>query len=82
MKKVCSMVGINLWKIQSRYEIGKAILKIYLKLEDSKAVDEKTYLPLTTSFVEQRKDIDQFLTLYSFEGPFELLHANMVDLRF
>ena len=51
MKKVCSMVGINLWKIQSRYEIGKTILKIYLKLEDSKAVDEKTYLPLTTSFV-------------------------------
>ena len=34
-----------------------------------------------TSFVEQRKNFDRS-TLYSFKGPFELLHADTIDIRF
>ena len=36
---------------------------------------EKMYAPLYTPFVEQRKSIDRFSTLFSFEGPFEILHV-------
>ena len=38
-------------------------------------------LPLYTSFVEQRKNID-LSTLYSFKGLFELLHADIADIGF
>ena len=36
---------------------------------------------LYTPFVEQRKNIDRS-TLYSFKGPFELLHADIANIRF
>ena len=36
------------------------------------------YMP----FVEQQRDIDQFSTLYSFKGPFELLQADIAGIRF
>ena len=36
-------------------------------------------LPLKTPFIEEKRDIDIF---YSFKGPFELLHADIADLRF
>ena len=32
-------------------------------------------------FVERKRDIDRS-TLYSFSGPFELLHADIADIRF
>ena len=38
-------------------------------------------LLLYTPFVEQRKNIDRS-TLYSFEGPFEFLHADIANIRF
>ena len=38
-------------------------------------------LPLTTPFVQKKKDIDRS-TLYSFKEPFELLHADITDFRF
>ena len=38
-------------------------------------------LPLTTPFVQKKKDIDHS-TLYSFNGPFERLHADIADLSF
>ena len=36
---------------------------------------------LYTPFVEKRKNIDR-TTLYSFKGLFELLHADIADIRF
>ena len=36
------------------------------------------YTPLS----EQRENIDCFSTLYSFEGPIEILHADIADIRF
>ena len=33
-------------------------------------------------FTEQRRNIDRFSTLYSFEGPFELLYADIADITF
>ena len=34
------------------------------------------------SFIEQRKDINRSSTLYSVKGCFELLHVDIVDIRF
>ena len=39
------------------------------------------HLPLVTPFVNKRSNIDH-LTLYSISKPFELLHADIADLRF
>ena len=39
-------------------------------------------IPFYTSFVEQRKDIDQSSTLYSIKAPFELLNADVADIQF
>ena len=59
----------------------------YRKLEDENDLyfdEEKqesiaaAYMP----FVEQQRGIDQFSTLYSFKGPFELLHADIAHIRF
>ena len=33
-------------------------------------------------FTEQRRNIDRFSTLYSFEGTFELLYADIADITF
>ena len=32
-------------------------------------------------FAKQRKKVDKSITLYSFEGPFELLHEDIVNIR-
>lgn len=37
-----------------------------------------TYIP----FEEQRKSTDRSSTLDSFKNPFELLHADIIDIRF
>ena len=37
---------------------------------------------LALLFAEQRKDIVRLLTLYSFKTPFEILLANIADVRF
>ena len=33
-------------------------------------------------FTEQRRNIDRFSTLYSFEGTFELLYADIADITY
>ena len=38
-------------------------------------------IPVYTPFVEQRKDIDWSSALYSVKAPFELLHADVADIR-
>ena len=37
--------------------------------------------PLTAQFIEKRSDIDRS-TLYSFDGPFQLLQAHIAHIRF
>ena len=42
--------------------------------------DEKSTIPIKIIFVEKKDDIDRS-TLYSFDGPFELLHADVGNLE-
>ena len=42
----------------------------------------KAKIPFYTHFVEQRKDIDRSSALYSIKAPFELVHADVADIRF
>ena len=37
---------------------------------------------MDTPFVEQRKSIDRSSTVYRFEGPLKLLHADIADIQF
>ena len=65
--------------------------KLFRRLQtDSKSVlfteenineDEKSSIPIKTTFVEKKDDIDRS-TLYSFDGPFQLLHADAGNLGF
>ena len=65
------------------------MLKIFVKLyKEAENIDEiysnkndKPNLPLTTPFIHKKKDTDRS-TLYGFREPFELLHADIADLRF
>ena len=41
--------------------------------------DEKVSIPIKTIFVEKKDDIDKS-TLYSFDGQFQLLHADIGNL--
>ena len=42
--------------------------------------DEKKSIPMKTTFVEKKDDIDRS-TLYSFDDPFQLLHADVGNLE-
>ena len=42
---------------------------------------EKNTVPIKTSFFEKKSDIDKS-TLHSFDGPFQLLHADVANLEF
>ena len=44
--------------------------------------DEKISIPIKTTFVENKKNNIDRSTLYSFDGPFQLLHANVGNLEF
>ena len=66
---------------RSRYEKGKAYLTIYKNLDDVNIQKEEVIVPTHVFFVEKRSDVDRS-TLYSFSRPFELLHADIVDIRF
>ena len=43
--------------------------------------DEKKPIPIKITFVEKKDDIYRS-TLYSFDGPFQLLHVDMENLEF
>ena len=63
------------------------LVKLYSELEAKIVcmyVDENNKIapPAYMSFVEQRKDIDRLAALYSFKGPFELLHADISVIKF
>ena len=52
------------------------VIEIWIFLED-----EKRSVPIKTRFVEKKDDID-WSTLYSFDGPFRLLHVDVGHLEF
>ena len=61
---------------RSKYEKDIIFLRRYNTIENVN-LDEKEEIP----YIENKKDIDN-LTLYSFNGPFQLLHADIADIRF
>ena len=65
---------------KSTYDKDKVFVSLYNELED-KNFYQNNNLPLVTPFVSKRSNIDHS-TLYSIGKPFELLHADINDLRF
>ena len=65
---------------KSTYDKDNVFVNLYSQLED-KNFYQNNNLPLVTPFVNKRSNIDH-LTLYSISKPFELLHADIADLRF
>ena len=65
---------------KSAYDKDKVFVNLYDQLEDENFYQNNN-LPLVTSFVNKRSNIDHS-TLYSISKPFELLHADIADLRF
>ena len=56
----------------------------FVKLFDSNVIlleDEKRTIPIKTTFIEKKDDIDRS-THYSLDGPFQLLHADVGNLKF
>ena len=47
-----------------------------------KSENPKIKIPFYTPFVKQRRDIDQSSASYSIKAPFELVHADVADIRF
>ena len=62
---------------RSKYEKDIIFLRLYNTIENVN-LDEKEEIP---TFVENKKDIDNS-TLYSFNDPFQLLHADIANIRF
>ena len=62
------------------YSNDKVFVNLHEKFEDKNSHNKET-VPLVTPFVEKKSNIDQS-TLYSVSKPFELLHADIDDLRF
>ena len=65
---------------RSKYEKDIIFLKLYNTIENVN-LDEKEEIPTFVPFIENKKDIDNS-TLYSFNGPFQLLHTDIADISF
>ena len=65
---------------KSTYDKEKVFVNLYNQLED-KNFYQNNNLPLVTPFVNKRRNIGPS-TLYSISKPFELLHADIADIRF
>ena len=63
---------------KSKYAKDKLLLKLVL-LADNLLEDEGK-IPTRTDFVEKR-EVDRS-TLYSFDGPFQLIHTDVGNLEF
>ena len=66
---------------KSTYAKDNVFVNLYNQLEDKKFYQNNNNLPLITPFVNKRSNIDH-LTFDSISKPFELLHADIADLRF
>ena len=64
---------------KSRYNKDSLVSKLIL-LVDNGDFQDKDKIPTRTDFAE-KKEIDR-LTLYSFDRPFQLLHADVGNLGF
>ena len=64
---------------KSTYDKDKIFVNLYGQLED-KNFYQNDNVPLVTPFVNKRSNIDHS-TLYSISKPFDLLHADIADLR-
>ena len=68
------------------YEKDKTFCKYYLDLQDKNVSYEnentKTRICFFTPFVEQKKDIDHLSALHSIKVAFELVQADVADIRF
>ena len=65
---------------RSQYEKNSVFIYLYDKVKDVNVEEENT-VPIFTPFKENKRNIDKS-TLYSFNGPFQLLHADIADIRF
>ena len=65
---------------KSAFDKDKVFVNLYNQLKD-KNLYENNNLRLVLPFVNKRSNIDHS-TLYSISKPFELLHADIADLRF
>ena len=54
--------------------------KLQARIEDDD--DDKVKVPFYTPFLEQKKDIDCSLHFIVLKGPFELVHADVANIRF
>ena len=65
---------------RSQYEKNSVFIYLYDKVKDVNIEEENT-VPIFTPFIENKRNVDKS-TLYSFNGPFQLLHADIADIRF
>ena len=65
---------------RSQYEKNSVFIYLYDKVKDVN-IEEKNTVPIFMPFIENKRNIDKS-TLYSFNGPFQLLHADIADIRF
>ena len=64
---------------KSKYDVDKLLYKL-VNLIDNKSFFNEEKAPTRADYVEER-EIDRS-TLYSFGGPFRLLHADVENLKF
>ena len=66
---------------RSKYEKDIIFLKLYNQVENVNLEEKEDIVPVFTPFVENQRNIDRS-TLYSLNGPFQLLHADIADILF
>ena len=42
----------------------------------------ESFIPIYMPYAEERKNVDKSSALHSFDGPLQLMHANIADIRF
>ena len=66
---------------RSNYAKDKFFLTLYVNINEKEKFQAEPVIPSHIPFVEKKSEIDRS-TLHSFGGPFELLHADIADIRF
>ena len=69
------------------YEKDKVFYKLFNVVEDKNIIyddddNEENRLPFYTPFVQQKKDIDRSSALYTVNGPFQFVHADIAFIKF
>ena len=67
--------------MQTNYDKDNVFVNLYEQLEDKNFFEKDENLPLVMPFVDKKLNIDRW-ALYSIHKPFELLHADIANLRF